>query len=204
MTANASQISDGAAALVIASEEKAAELGCSPWRRRRPAPPGDPKEIFDAPAKGIKALLDSQGLGVDDIDLFEVNEAFAAQVLASISELGISEDKVNICGGGMALGHPIGASEHVFSPPSSTRCSGRMPSGVVSLCLGGGNAVSMSSSDPDTSGFHARSASTAPASSARVCSWPRPAWGRVILHPPDSPGRSSGSWCCGRSWSERP
>ncbi len=143
---NASQISDGAAALVIASEEKAAELGCTPLATIVASGPAgvDPKEIFDAPAKGIRALLDSQGLGVDDIDLFELNEAFAAQVLANVGELGIPEDKLNICGGGMALGHPIGASGarvlttlvHQMQRTDARR-------GVVSLCLGGGNAVSM-------------------------------------------------------------
>ncbi|MEE2718580.1 MAG: thiolase family protein [Planctomycetota bacterium] len=143
---NASQISDGAAALVIASEEKAAELGCSPLATIVASGPAgvDPKEIFDAPAKGIKALLDTQGLGVDDIDLFEVNEAFAAQVLANIGELGISEDKLNICGGGMALGHPIGASgARVLTTLVHQMQRTDAKRGVVSLCLGGGNAVSM-------------------------------------------------------------
>ncbi|HBZ97463.1 MAG TPA: acetyl-CoA C-acyltransferase [Phycisphaerales bacterium] len=143
---NASQISDGAAALVIASEEKASELGCTPLATIIASGTAgvDPKEIFDAPAKGIKALLDSQGLGVDDIDLFEVNEAFAAQVLANIGELGISEDKLNICGGGMALGHPIGASgARVLTTLVHQMRRTDARRGVVSLCLGGGNAVSM-------------------------------------------------------------
>ena len=143
---NASQISDGAAALVIASEEKAAELGCTPLATIVASGTAgvDPKEIFDAPAKGIKALLDNQGLGIDDIDLFEVNEAFAAQVLANIGELGISEDKLNICGGGMALGHPIGASgARVLTTLVHQMQRTDAKRGVVSLCLGGGNAVSM-------------------------------------------------------------
>ena len=136
----------GAAALVIASEEKAAELGCTPLATIVASGTAgvDPKEIFDAPAKGIRALLDSQGLGVDDIDLFEVNEAFAAQVLANIGELGISEDKLNICGGGMALGHPIGASgARVLTTLVHQMQRTDAKRGVVSLCLGGGNAVSM-------------------------------------------------------------
>ncbi len=143
---NASQISDGAAALVIASEEKAAELGCTPLATIVASGTAgvDPKEIFDAPARGIKALLDNQGLGIDDIDLFEVNEAFAAQVLANIGELGISEDKLNICGGGMALGHPIGASgARVLTTLVHQMQRTDAKRGVVSLCLGGGNAVSM-------------------------------------------------------------
>lgn len=143
---NASQISDGAAALVIASAEKATQLGIEPIARiidYRTAGVA-PKDIFDAPALGIQALLEGNGLTVGDIDLFELNEAFAAQVLANIKQLGISEDKLNICGGGVALGHPIGASGarvlttllHQMARTGATR-------GVASLCLGGGNAVSM-------------------------------------------------------------
>lgn len=143
---NASQISDGAAALVIASEEKAAELGCTPLATIVASCTVGvaPKEIFDAPAKGIRQLLDSQGLGVDDIDLFELNEAFAAQVLANIGELGISEDKLNICGGGVALGHPIGGSgARVLTTLVNQMHRTGAKRGIASLCLGGGNAVSM-------------------------------------------------------------
>ena len=143
---NASQISDGAAALVIASAEKAAELGLEPLARIVGSDTSGvaPKEIFDAPAKGIAALLARHELTVDDIDLFELNEAFAAQSLANIGELGISEDKVNICGGGMALGHPIGASgARVLTTLVHQMRRTGAKRGVVSLCLGGGNAVSM-------------------------------------------------------------
>ena len=143
---NASQISDGAAALVIASADKAAELGIEPLARIVGSDTSGvaPKEIFDAPAKGIAALLARHELTVDDIDLFELNEAFAAQALANIGELGISEDKVNICGGGMALGHPIGASgARVLTTLVHQMRRTGAKRGVVSLCLGGGNAVSM-------------------------------------------------------------
>jgi acetyl-CoA C-acetyltransferase len=143
---NASQISDGAAALVIASADKAAELGLEPLARIIGSNTSGvaPKEIFDAPAKGIAALLARHDLTVDDIDLFELNEAFAAQALANIGELGISEDKVNICGGGMALGHPIGASgARVLTTLVHQMRRTGAKRGVVSLCLGGGNAVSM-------------------------------------------------------------
>ena len=143
---NASQISDGAAALVIASAEKATELGLEPLARIVGSDTSGvaPKEIFDAPAKGIAALLARHELTVDDIDLFELNEAFAAQSLANIGELGISEDKVNICGGGMALGHPIGASgARVLTTLVHQMRRTGAKRGVVSLCLGGGNAVSM-------------------------------------------------------------
>jgi acetyl-CoA C-acetyltransferase len=143
---NASQISDGGAAVVVTSAAKAAELGAAPIAtivdyNTAGVPP---KELFFAPAVGIKALLDKNGLSVDDIDLFEINEAFAAQVLADIKHLGVPEEKLNICGGGIALGHPIGASGArvlVTLLHQLKRTGGKR--GIVSLCLGGGNAVSM-------------------------------------------------------------
>jgi acetyl-CoA C-acetyltransferase len=143
---NASQISDGAAALVVASAEKAAELGATPRARIVGYNTAgiEPKKLFWAPKLGIEQLLETHGLGVDDIDLFEINEAFAAQVLADAKGLGVPEDKLNIAGGGIALGHPIGASGarvlvtliHQLERTGGTR-------GICSLCLGGGNAVSM-------------------------------------------------------------
>ena len=143
---NASQISDGAAAVVVTSAAKAAELGATPlasivdYNTAGVAP----KELFFAPAVGIKAMLEKNGLSVDDIDLFEINEAFAAQVLADIKHLGVPEEKLNICGGGIALGHPIGASgARVLTTllHQLKRTGGKR--GIASLCLGGGNAVSM-------------------------------------------------------------
>ena len=143
---NASQISDGAAALVVTSAERAAELGATPLATivdyNTAGTP--PKELFFAPAIGIEALLERNGLSVGDIDLFEINEAFAAQVLADIKHLAVPEDRLNVCGGGIALGHPIGASGarvlttliHQLKRTGGTR-------GIASLCLGGGNAVSM-------------------------------------------------------------
>jgi acetyl-CoA C-acetyltransferase len=143
---NASQISDGAAVVIVSSDTKAAEIGAKPMARIVDYCTSGvaPKEIFDAPAKGLKALLDRNKLSADDIDLFELNEAFAAQALANIKELGLSEDRLNICGGGIALGHPIGASGarvlttllHQMERIDAKR-------GIASLCLGGGNAVSM-------------------------------------------------------------
>ncbi|TDJ54252.1 MAG: thiolase family protein [Planctomycetota bacterium] len=143
---NASQISDGAAAIIVASERKAEEIGAKPRARIVDACTSGvaPKDIFDAPAVGIAMLLKRNNLSVGDIDLFELNEAFAVQVLANIGELGIPEDKLNICGGGIALGHPIGASGarvlttllHQMERIDAKR-------GVASLCLGGGNSVSM-------------------------------------------------------------
>ncbi len=143
---NASQISDGAAAVLVASEEKAKQLGGAPIARIVDYYTSgvDPKDIFDAPALGIKTLLDRNKLGVSDIDLFEINEAFAAQVLANIKALGIDEAKLNICGGGVALGHPIGASgARVLTTLLHQMKRTKAKRGVASLCLGGGNSVSM-------------------------------------------------------------
>ncbi|MCA9295426.1 MAG: thiolase family protein [Phycisphaerales bacterium] len=143
---NASQISDGAAAVVVASEAKAIELGVTPMARIVDYYTSGvaPKDIFHAPALGIQAILDRNSLTVADIDLFELNEAFAAQALANIKVVGIPEDKLNICGGGIALGHPIGASGARILTTllyQLARTNGRH--GIASLCLGGGNSVSM-------------------------------------------------------------
>jgi len=143
---NASQISAGAAAVVVMSLAKAKELGLSPIAKIVDYNTAgvEPKKLFFAPAVGIEALLAKNDVKVDDIDLFEINEAFAAQVLADIKHLGVPEDKLNICGGGIALGHPIGASGTrvlVTLLHQLGRTGGKR--GVASLCLGGGNAVSM-------------------------------------------------------------
>jgi acetyl-CoA C-acetyltransferase len=143
---NASQISDGAAAIIVSSDTKAAEIGAKPMARIIDYCTSGvaPKEIFDAPAKGLKALLDRNKLSVADIDLFELNEAFAAQALANIKELGLPEDRINICGGGIALGHPIGASgARIFTTLLYQMERIDAKRGIASLCLGGGNAVSV-------------------------------------------------------------
>jgi acetyl-CoA C-acetyltransferase len=143
---NASQISDGAAAVIVMSESKAKELGLKVLARIVAYNTAGvaPKDLFIAPKVGIEKLLAQTGKSVADVDLFEVNEAFAAQVLADTTPLGIPHEKLNVCGGGVALGHPIGASGarvlvtlvHQLHRTGGTR-------GICSLCLGGGNAVSM-------------------------------------------------------------
>ncbi len=143
---NASQISDGAAALMVASADAAARLKAAPLARilAYDTVGVAPKDIFIAPKFGIERVLKKAGLAVKDIDLFEVNEAFAAQVLADTKPLGIPMDKLNICGGGVALGHPIGASGArvlVTLVHQLRRTGGKR--GICSLCLGGGNAVTM-------------------------------------------------------------
>jgi acetyl-CoA C-acetyltransferase len=143
---NASQISDGAAAVIVMSESKAKELGLKPLARIVAYGTAGvaPKDLFIAPKVGIEQLLARTGKSVADVDLFEINEAFAAQVLADAKPLGIPHSKLNVTGGGVALGHPIGASGArvlVTLVHQLHRTGGRR--GVCSLCLGGGNAVSM-------------------------------------------------------------
>lgn len=143
---NASQISDGAAAVAVASSARAEELGIRPVARIVAYHTSGvaPKEIFSAPISGIRGVLDKAGIAIKDIDLFELNEAFAAQVLCNIKPLGIPESKLNICGGGIALGHPIGASgARVLTTllHQLRRTGGKR--GLAALCLGGGNSVAM-------------------------------------------------------------
>lgn len=143
---NASQISDGAAATIVMSEAKAEQLGLKPLCRivAYHTSGVDPKDIFAAPITGIQGVLKKAGWKSEDVDLFEINEAFAAQLLCNIKELKIGEDNLNICGGGVAIGHPIGASGTrvlVTLIHQLKRTGGKK--GVVALCLGGGNAVAM-------------------------------------------------------------
>ncbi len=143
---NASQISDGAAAIIVASHTKAEALGLKPMAKILSYATSGvaPKDIFEAPITGVQAALDKAGLTVADIDLFEINEAFAAQVLCNIKPLGIPEDKLNIAGGGVALGHPIGASgARVLTTLVHQMRRTGAKRGVAALCLGGGNSVAM-------------------------------------------------------------
>lgn len=109
---NASQISDGGAAIVLTTEEKAAELGLTPIGEvvAHGQVAGEDPSLHAMPARAIEKAAEKAGILIDDIDLFEINEAFAAVALASIGELDIDPDKVNVNGGGIALGHPIGMS----------------------------------------------------------------------------------------------
>jgi len=143
---NASQISDGAAALVVSSEAAANEMGAQPLAKIVASHTHgvDPKDIFAAPIGGIAGVVEKAGMTMDDIDLFEINEAFAAQVLCNIKELGIDESKLNVCGGGIALGHPIGASgARVLTTLVHQMRRLDKKTGLAALCLGGGNAVAM-------------------------------------------------------------
>jgi acetyl-CoA C-acetyltransferase len=143
---NASQISDGGAALCVSSLAKAEELGIKPIAKVVAYHTSGvaPKEIFRAPALAVPAVLKKAGLSIKDVDLFELNEAFAAQVLQNMKEGQVPEEKVNVCGGAVALGHPIGGSgARVLTTliHQLHRTGGKR--GVAALCLGGGNAVAM-------------------------------------------------------------
>jgi acetyl-CoA C-acetyltransferase len=141
---NAPGITDGAAALVLASE--ASLNGAQPMARITGYAQADvaPEWLFEAPIEGVRRLLDRLGIGLDEFDLIEINEAFAAQVLADGNALGFDWDKVNVNGGAIALGHPIGASgARVLTTllHELKRRGGRR--GLATLCLGGGGAVAL-------------------------------------------------------------
>jgi acetyl-CoA C-acetyltransferase len=143
---NASQLSDGAAAVVVASGDAAGKLGAKPLARIVAyATSGvSPKDIFIAPVPAVQIVLNKAGLKLSDIDLFELNEAFAAQMLACGKELKLDEGKVNVNGGAIALGHPIGASgARVLTTLVHALHTRKLRYGLASLCLGGGNAVAM-------------------------------------------------------------
>ena len=141
---NASTLSDGAAALVVASESAAAS---APWKYKILASHTsgtEPKDLFIAPVLAVQGALEKAGVSANDIDLFEINEAFSSQMVACVNELKLDREKVNIYGGGISLGHPIGASGArvlVTLIHALKRTGGKR--GVASLCLGGGNAVAM-------------------------------------------------------------
>jgi acetyl-CoA C-acetyltransferase len=143
---NASQLSDGAAAVVVASPAAAERIGTVPLARILAYATSGvaPKDIFVAPVSAVRLVLDRAALKLGDIDLFELNEAFAAQMLACGGQLGLDEAKVNVNGGAIALGHPIGASgaRILTTLVYALRARGGRY-GLASLCLGGGNAVAM-------------------------------------------------------------
>jgi acetyl-CoA C-acetyltransferase len=143
---NAPGITDGAAALVIASDAVVDADGLQPMARITGYAQADvaPEWLFEAPIHGVKRLIERVGGSLDDYDLIEINEAFAAQVLADGNALGFDWDRVNVNGGAIALGHPIGASgARVLTTLlyELRRRGGRK--GLATLCLGGGGAVAM-------------------------------------------------------------
>jgi acetyl-CoA C-acetyltransferase len=143
---NASMLSDGAAALVVASGGAVKSLEVKPLARIVAYATSGvaPRDIFIAPVSAIRQVLAKAGLTLGDIDLFELNEAFASQMLACGTELGLDERRVNVHGGAIALGHPIGASgARVLVTLLHAMQQRGVKRGLASLCLGGGNAVAM-------------------------------------------------------------
>ena len=143
---NASQLSDGAAAVVVASGRFVETYSAKPLAKiRSMATSGvDPKDIFIAPVSAVRKACQRANVSLGEIELFELNEAFAAQMLACNKELNIDEAKINVHGGAVALGHPIGASGArvlVTLVHALHRHGKRL--GLASLCLGGGNAVAV-------------------------------------------------------------
>ncbi|HCP77132.1 MAG TPA: acetyl-CoA C-acetyltransferase [Pusillimonas sp.] len=144
--ANSSSISDGAAAMVLMRESTAKKLGATPIARvvAHSQHSHEPEWFTTAPVSAMQKLMTKTGWDVKDVDLFEINEAFAVVTMAAMRELGLDHNKVNIHGGATALGHPIGASgaRLVATLIGALRKTGGKR-GVASLCIGGGEAVAM-------------------------------------------------------------
>jgi acetyl-CoA acyltransferase len=138
---NASQMSDGAAAVIVMSEEKAHSMGLKPLARFVAyATAGVPPEIMGiGPVAAIPKVLKQAGLKLEDIDLIELNEAFAVQALAVIREAGLDPKKVNVNGGAIALGHPLGCTGSKLTATLLYEMQRRGARyGMVTMCVGGG------------------------------------------------------------------
>lgn len=144
---NSSAITDGAAAVVIASANKAAELGIEPLARITGFAQAavEPKWVFFAPVHAVEKLMARTGYQIQDFDLLEINEAFASQTIANGRKLDLDWEKLNVNGGAIALGHPIGCSGTRLMVTLIHAMKERGANlGLASLCLGGGEAVAMS------------------------------------------------------------
>ncbi len=143
---NAPGTNDGAAALVVTSARKAAELGAKPLARiaGQSVSGVEPKWVMMAPVTAVQSLLKKVGWTLSQVDLVELNEAFAVQALAVIQELGLDPEKTNVNGGAVALGHPIGASgARILVTLLHEMIRRDVKRGIAALCLGGGNAVAL-------------------------------------------------------------
>ncbi|HXG84838.1 MAG TPA: acetyl-CoA C-acetyltransferase [Pyrinomonadaceae bacterium] len=143
---NASSLNDGASAVVVTSAEKAKELGIEPLGKIVAyATSGiEPKYIMMAPVQGVKNVLEKAGWTMEEVDLFELNEAFSVQALGVMQELGLDMERVNVNGGAVALGHAIGNSGGRILTTLLYEMKRRgVKKGVAALCLGGGNSVAM-------------------------------------------------------------
>jgi acetyl-CoA C-acetyltransferase len=143
---NAPGVNDGAAALVVTSAKRAKELGAPPMVRIvAQATSGiDPKWVMMAPVDAVRKIWEKTGWKNEDVDLYELNEAFSVQALGVMRELGLDPNKVNVNGGAVAIGHPIGASgARVLVTLIYEMTRRNAHRGIAALCLGGGNAVAM-------------------------------------------------------------
>ncbi len=143
---NAPGLNDGAAALVVASMEFARAHGLRPVARiaAYASAGAEPRDLFFAPVFAVRKVMEAQGTTVDDYGLVEINEAFAVQTLADVDALGLEETRVNVNGGAVALGHPIGASGARILVTLVHAMEDRdEATGLATLCLGGGNAVAL-------------------------------------------------------------
>jgi acetyl-CoA C-acetyltransferase len=143
---NASGINDGAAAVVVTTGDKAKKVGTAPLARilSYVSTGVDPKIMGIGPIPAVRKVLERAGLAMSDIDLFELNEAFAAQSLAVVRELSIDPAKVNVNGGAIALGHPIGASgARILTTLVYALRARKLRYGVAALCIGGGMGIAM-------------------------------------------------------------
>ncbi len=141
---NASMISDGAAAVVV-TNEMIAKTSKAPWKAKviASATSGrDPKDLFEAPVDAVRMVLDKAGLKTDDIDLYELNEAFASQSVAVVRETGLNPDIVNVNGGAIALGHPLGCTGAKLSVQLFNEMRRRKQKyGIVTMCVGTGQGA---------------------------------------------------------------
>jgi acetyl-CoA C-acetyltransferase len=143
---NAPPVNDGAAAVVVMSAERAAHLNVKPLARIvGQATSGlAPKYVLMTPVEAVRRLVKKIGWALEDVDLIELNEAFAVQAVAVLRELGLDSSKVNVNGGAVALGHPIGASgARVLTTLLYALAQRNLKRGIATLCLGGGNGVAL-------------------------------------------------------------
>jgi acetyl-CoA C-acetyltransferase len=148
---NAPGMNDGAAALVVMSANQARDLGLKPMAQvRAQATSGvEPRWVMMAPVIGVRNVLARAGWQSSDVDLFELNEAFAVQAIAVAGELGLHADRVNVNGGAVAMGHPIGASgARVLVTLLYAMQQRNAKKGIAALCLGGGNSVALAVERP--------------------------------------------------------
>lgn len=144
--ANSSSISDGASAVLLMRLSKAKSLGLRPLVKIKnySEVANEPEWFTTAPVKSISDILDKTNLTTKDIDLYEINEAFAVVTMAALHDLNLDHEKVNIYGGACALGHPIGATgARIVTTLVHAMCNNNKPLGVASLCIGGGEALAL-------------------------------------------------------------